>query len=201
MKLKQRIIAYAFFLLPIAASAYYSPEQGRWLSRDPIEEKGAVNLQGFVKNVPISRLDPLGKSCLDPCGLAKAMGLGSATWREQGGVICCGGKKYACVWSTTPYVQKAKDIVWKCTFDHEWKHRDDVPDCPPCSFVPTRPDFKIPVSKYRAECQAWRVTVNCLQDALASGACGDEPLCPILIRGAIKNAEAERDEHCRKGGL
>jgi hypothetical protein len=27
-----------FFLLPVSARAYYSPEQGRWINRDPIEE-------------------------------------------------------------------------------------------------------------------------------------------------------------------
>ncbi len=40
---------------------YYSQSTGRWLSRDPIEEKGGKNLYGFVRNCPISWLDALGK--------------------------------------------------------------------------------------------------------------------------------------------
>ena len=32
---------------------YYSPELGRWLSRDPIEETGEINLYGMVGNNPI----------------------------------------------------------------------------------------------------------------------------------------------------
>ena len=32
----------------------------RWPSRDPIEEKGGVNLYGFVENEPIGRWDVLG---------------------------------------------------------------------------------------------------------------------------------------------
>jgi RHS repeat-associated protein len=39
---------------------YYQPETGRWLSRDPIGERGGVNLYGFVKNNGVSRIDYLG---------------------------------------------------------------------------------------------------------------------------------------------
>ncbi len=38
----------------------YSPTLGRWLSRDPIEEQGGLNLYGFVDNNPINAVDPLG---------------------------------------------------------------------------------------------------------------------------------------------
>lgn len=39
---------------------YYSPSQGRFLGRDPIEEEGGLNLYGFVSNNPINRWDLLG---------------------------------------------------------------------------------------------------------------------------------------------
>jgi RHS repeat-associated protein len=39
---------------------YYSPELGRWPSRDPIEEAGGANLYLFVGNSPINAADPLG---------------------------------------------------------------------------------------------------------------------------------------------
>ncbi len=39
---------------------YYTPSNGRWLSKDPIEENGGVNLFGMVGNNPISFADPLG---------------------------------------------------------------------------------------------------------------------------------------------
>jgi len=39
---------------------YYSPELGRWLSRDPIGENGGWNLYGFVRNDGINNLDYLG---------------------------------------------------------------------------------------------------------------------------------------------
>lgn len=39
---------------------YYSPEMGRWLSRDPAEEQGGLNLYGMVGNDTINRIDMLG---------------------------------------------------------------------------------------------------------------------------------------------
>lgn len=43
---------------------YYHPELGRWLSRDPIEEKGGVNLYGFVFNSPVMNFDNFGRGVL-----------------------------------------------------------------------------------------------------------------------------------------
>ncbi|MEI7996880.1 MAG: RHS repeat-associated core domain-containing protein, partial [Methylococcaceae bacterium] len=45
-----------------SARAYYIPAEGRWASRDPISEKGGVNLYGMVKNGTPNRIDPLGKA-------------------------------------------------------------------------------------------------------------------------------------------
>ncbi|MCH2075246.1 MAG: nucleotidyltransferase domain-containing protein [Puniceicoccaceae bacterium] len=39
---------------------YYDADKGRWLSRDPIEEQGGVNLFGFVGNDGVNRWDYLG---------------------------------------------------------------------------------------------------------------------------------------------
>ncbi|MEN3943316.1 RHS repeat-associated core domain-containing protein [Prosthecobacter sp. SYSU 5D2] len=44
---------------------YYAPEMGRWISRDPIEERGGINLYGMVGNDPVNRWDYLG---LCKCG-------------------------------------------------------------------------------------------------------------------------------------
>jgi len=40
---------------------YYSPELGRWLSRDPIGEEGGINLYGFVNNNAVNLWDILGE--------------------------------------------------------------------------------------------------------------------------------------------
>ena len=39
---------------------YYNASTGRWLSRDPIEEKGGLNLYGFVMNEPLAHADVRG---------------------------------------------------------------------------------------------------------------------------------------------
>ncbi len=39
---------------------YYNASTGRWLSRDPIAEKGGLNLYGFVWNRSVDRFDSLG---------------------------------------------------------------------------------------------------------------------------------------------
>ena len=43
---------------------YYHPAMGRWLSRDPIEEAGGVNLYGFCENGMMNRVDRLGLDVL-----------------------------------------------------------------------------------------------------------------------------------------
>jgi RHS repeat-associated protein len=42
----------------------YSPSLGRWLSRDPIGERGGGNLRAFVGNRPTMSVDPLGRQAL-----------------------------------------------------------------------------------------------------------------------------------------
>jgi len=44
---------------------YYNPTTGRWLSRDPIDELGGINLWGIVGNSPINKVDALGLASLD----------------------------------------------------------------------------------------------------------------------------------------
>jgi RHS repeat-associated protein len=38
----------------------YKPGFGTWISRDPIGERGGINLYGYVGNAPTNRLDPTG---------------------------------------------------------------------------------------------------------------------------------------------
>jgi RHS repeat-associated protein len=39
---------------------FYDPNLQRWINRDPIEERGGINLYGFVVNYPIGGIDPFG---------------------------------------------------------------------------------------------------------------------------------------------
>jgi len=43
------------------ASAYYDPGVQRWVNRDPLTEKGGINLYGFVHNEPTGIVDKYGR--------------------------------------------------------------------------------------------------------------------------------------------
>ncbi|HWY78550.1 MAG TPA: RHS repeat-associated core domain-containing protein [Verrucomicrobiae bacterium] len=64
MKTMLRFVLTAAVAIGTAADSqamrWYSPNAGKWLSRDPIGEKGGLNLYGFVANNPISVVDKLG---------------------------------------------------------------------------------------------------------------------------------------------
>ncbi len=45
---------------------YYLPQLGRWPSRDPIQERGGINLYGFVGNSSVQRVDFLGLAITIP---------------------------------------------------------------------------------------------------------------------------------------
>jgi hypothetical protein len=45
------------------AHAFYNPSTGRWLNRDPIGERGGINLYGCVGNNSVNRFDPIGLCC------------------------------------------------------------------------------------------------------------------------------------------
>ena len=44
----------------VSISRYYSPEIGKWISRDPIEEEGGLNLYRMVGNDAVNAWDKLG---------------------------------------------------------------------------------------------------------------------------------------------
>jgi RHS repeat-associated protein len=46
--------------LALAPYRAYDADMGRWLSRDPIEEAGGINLYAYVGNNPINLVDPFG---------------------------------------------------------------------------------------------------------------------------------------------
>ena len=45
------------------ASAFCNPQSGRWLSRDPITERGGKSLYAFVRNDSVDYWDSLGQKC------------------------------------------------------------------------------------------------------------------------------------------
>jgi RHS repeat-associated protein len=65
---------------------YYSPELGRWPSRDPIGERGGINLYGMVGNDAVNRWDYLGLAPSEPCSIELHVGHWSTVksiWKER----------------------------------------------------------------------------------------------------------------------
>ncbi len=54
--------------LHLAPYRAYDADTGRWISRDPIEEEGGINLYGYVGNDPINNFDPFGESIYTTVG-------------------------------------------------------------------------------------------------------------------------------------
>ena len=150
---------------------WYDPNLQRWQKRDPIGVRGGGNLYTFVANDPIGRVDFLGLSadhCQDPCEDVKRQGLDAGA---AGGVVCCSGKKYNCVWKpgglSGATDLKAQTIISACINEHEDDHHDDI-DCPKiwCRGFPTRPPFKKGKNPDAEECSAYKKTLSCLQSRI-----------------------------------
>jgi RHS repeat-associated protein len=47
---------------------YYNPSTGRFINRDPIRERGGLNIYAFVGNQPLNRIDVLGLFWPFSCG-------------------------------------------------------------------------------------------------------------------------------------
>ena len=191
------------------ANAFYNPSTGRWLSRDPIEDKGApifndttvdnirypgkqtLNPFKFVLNNGIDLIDKHGTTCLNPCGLAKAAGLDGGM---SGGVVCCGGKKLACVWALGPVNNStAKKIIFDCAYLHEWQHFDETERCPPCDMWPSLPAF---TSGKESECRALTVEYECLRNKRQNGACNGDGNCNAQLLTEMLSVVQQRDKAC-----
>jgi RHS repeat-associated protein len=55
---------------------YYQPSTGRWLSRDPIGERGGKHLYSGMRNNPVNRVDLLGNLSAETEQTAREFGLG-----------------------------------------------------------------------------------------------------------------------------
>jgi RHS repeat-associated protein len=74
----------------------YDAGSGRWLSPDPLEEEGGMNLYGYVENGPTNKWDPLGQdaaawSLAGAAGGAAASGAASGSKAGPFAAVACGG--------------------------------------------------------------------------------------------------------------
>jgi RHS repeat-associated protein len=66
---------------------YYDPLTGRWLSVDPIEEKGGMNLYGFVGNNGVNKIDVLGLNATTWGAIGAGASSGAARGSLAGGAL------------------------------------------------------------------------------------------------------------------
>jgi RHS repeat-associated protein len=116
----------------------YNPDTGRWLSRDPIEERGGKNIYEFVANSPIRFYDKLGLQL----GFS---GFGEIDWRHSqpwdsatiANSLCpfkCNGKAYnpiteCCCKGKIVKRKRQGTGVYLCSipFTHSWVFIADQP--------------------------------------------------------------------------
>jgi len=110
---------------------YYDPLTGRWPSRDPIEERGGVNLYGFVGNNGVNKWDrlglmevPIGWKCTykystscgccgddNACGTVDTTGEGISPGKIENGIATPGTKEDAIL---DAYKNSVIDAEEKC---------------------------------------------------------------------------------------
>ena len=173
----------------------YSTASGRakWPSRDPIEEKGGLNLYAFVSNTPANGIDLLGMvsrgacllmNCLNPCAKFRQMRDGRV---PNGAIVCCGGIKHICTWGADSETNpRVKDILKRCIWEHERIHlaKSSCPECD-CGVTPVR-------DRHMGELCAEEVIAHtaskaCYEAALAE--CGTDEDCIKKIEQKIEDAE------------
>ena len=192
---------------------YYDPSTGRWLSRDPIGELGfkkvnpntedfltgeEENLYSLVRNSPISYFDTLGLFCENPCEEARKKNL-HLNPVAAGGVICCQGKKYDCVWEENLGAAKdsiARSIISRCIAKHEADHFDAVV-CPLfCERnEATRPPFWPRIDANAEECAADQVEFSCLLSGFAD--CKGNAQCEQEVKAEMATLIKEMQKLCK----
>ncbi len=100
---------------------YYNPDLGRWINRDPIEERGGVHIVAFVKNSPINLFDLY--------GLAYKLGY-KPGYPKEGDPRYCGGFTIERAWSLSrdvmdPHPSGKTSLIQEVTLNVEWGDCDD----------------------------------------------------------------------------
>ena len=82
-RIAKTMTACAFFAFAVHSFAFYSPQMGRWITRDPIGEEDTANLYQFVENNPVKHVDYLGAYTLGDAEdslIKKGVPKGIRTW-------------------------------------------------------------------------------------------------------------------------
>jgi RHS repeat-associated protein len=95
---------------------FYDPGLQRWLNRDPIEEKGGINMYQFVRNDPSNHFDPDGRI------VVPALVIGAA--------VLAGWSFYKMLQAIKNNAENAENAAHNRERDHENASDPTLPYCP-----------------------------------------------------------------------
>ncbi|MBL9144940.1 MAG: RHS repeat-associated core domain-containing protein [Verrucomicrobiaceae bacterium] len=182
---------------------YYSPELGRWPSRDPSDFFGGINIYAFTTNRGVTTIDFMGlKDCSDPCGefLSNSPINDPAGMITYAVVVCCNGQKYACIAKSGGSAgpdgnAQAVAIINECMIEHEKDHFDDI-SCPDDGGCANRPEFDDRSDRNIAaqECHAFRIHEQCLR--AKANRCNGDAQCQAALAKEITGIIDRGDTYC-----
>ena len=145
----------------------YMAGLGRWISRVGFEEQALGEYPyGYAMNNPVNYIDPGGNSpCLQPDDSCATFPGGPCAYAlyagddrgHEGGIVCCKGKKYVCIWKPNLPPHATAPII-ECIRMHERTHVPQV-TCPPSGYG--RPEFSPGENGTQDECKAYAIEIAC----------------------------------------
>ena len=184
------------------ASAYYAPEMGRFISRDPIGYRAKdVNLHRYTSNRVTTRTDKFGLLSKEQIGACCAPHRGLAALDVRGITMCCCSQVIICnLVGSSNLSPRAKKIVDDCTDKHELSHASDI-DCRGKGTSKEPSEIMGDPEKEKAsECKAYRTSLKCLENSRQK--CGSDRTCLGEIDREINaNEQGERVNCPREGDV
>jgi RHS repeat-associated protein len=177
---------------------FYNNRTGRYSRTDPLGVSAGVNLFSYAFQNPIRLLDPLGlyaTVCCEGREMNEEECCRSYAWASEAGkLICCGGRKMACVNPNSPRIpnSRADDVLKGCIQRHEDEHLNHADDCEPCGIAPAR--IKSGWTKGTAECAAYNAEIKCLKRNRRN--CRGERDCLAYLDQLISDATNQRNRFC-----
>jgi len=124
---KQQVLVLTVLLLGVVlcreAQAFFNPSTGRWLSRDPIAEKGGLNINNISKNDILNYYDKWGLKC---CLLTY-----SSIPYDHAALECDGGT-YISAFPDDGIVTGPSDVKWSTREKDEKKYGSPSETCFDC---------------------------------------------------------------------
>jgi RHS repeat-associated protein len=160
---------------------YYNSLMARWLSRDPLEERGGVNLYGFVGNNPNKWVDYLG---LRECDFILAMGHGTLRGPNNEPREPADGT----IHDLAKNPPKCDGITYRgCNSNN--LNTPGTPPLPehPVPLPPNEPQFQ---GGWYAECEEVKAQMDADADRMLQeglGQCGKAPKCCTSVKVTFRN--------------